>query len=317
MTSLPPPSPLQPGRPDTTSPYGASASPTVAPASSPYGEPDPYRASTPYRAPDPYGASGPAWDHPRPEAFGKGRSLPGQQDPAPGTDMGTDLKAALDFAWKGLTRNPVPFLVSGGVYFLLVVIIGLSAFVVPLFVLIGSYATEIESGAVDPVTDLGFILLVYALIILMMLPMAPLMWLWQSGAARSSEIIRAGGRPTIGQAFVGPMRIILTMLLAGAIVFVGLLLFYIPGLIAAVLLSWAMPAAARGAGPVEAVKQSAALVKGNLGTTIVASLVIGGIGYLASFLILPIIALLTFSCLYQMGVFERLNGRELPEPAAA
>lgn len=43
--------------------------------------------------------------------------------------------------------------------------------------------------------------------------------------------------------------------------------------------------------------------------------VMGGIGYLASMFILPIIAVVPFTCLFQMAMFERLNGRALPEPA--
>ncbi|WP_262425773.1 hypothetical protein [Brachybacterium sp. Z12] len=77
----------------------------------------------------------------------------------------------------------------------------------------------------------------------------PFSLLWQSGAARAAEIVREGGRPSIGQAMIGPMRIVLTVLLYGAIVFLGMLLFYIPDLIAAVLFMFAVPAALRGASP--------------------------------------------------------------------
>ncbi|MGO1503410.1 MAG: hypothetical protein ACTHWV_00430 [Brachybacterium sp.] len=145
----------------------------------------------------------------------------------------------------------------------------------------------------------------------------PFSLLWQSGAARAAEIVREGGRPSIGQAMIGPMRIVLTVLLYGAIVFLGMLLFYIPDLIAAVLFMFAVPAALRGASPVEALKESFALVTSNLATSIVAYLVIMLVTTIASTIIIGVIVLAPFVMLFSLGLYERLNRRRLPEPTRA
>ncbi|MDN6400090.1 MAG: hypothetical protein L0K01_06495, partial [Brachybacterium sp.] len=130
-------------------------------------------------------------------------------------------------------------------------------------------------------------------------------------------IIREGGRPSIGQAMVGSKRVILTALLYGLVVIVGMLLLYIPGLIAGVLFMFAIPAALRGASPMEAMKESLALSKANLGTTIVSYLVIMVITSIASMIILPLLVLTPFIMLFELGMYERLSGRRLPEPARA
>ena len=106
--------------------------------------------------------------------------------------------------------------------------------------------------------------------------------------------------------------------LGAALRFAGnALLRNIPGLIASVLLFFAIPASARGASPVEAIKQSVALVRANLGTTIVAWLVLSVVGSAAGMFVLPIIVTIPFYVLFQLGMFERLQGRELPDPARA
>lgn len=278
--------------------------------------------------PDPAPTPGPGYGQPSPAAWTSGpgsssSAAPGPQDPAPqaaaphtpapGTDLTSDLGAGLKFAGNALLRNPAAYLVSGAIYFVVMMLIIVAAVVVPIMVLFGMLVNA-------PVTDeppLGEILLVYGLILAFMLPLIPLMTLWQAGAARSGQMILEGGRPTIGQTMVGPMRIFLTALLVGVIAFVGSLLLYIPGVIASVLLFYAIPAASRGASPVEALKQSVALARVNLGSTIVAWLVLTAIGSVAGMFVLPAIVAIPFSVLFQMGMFERLSGRELPEPAQA
>ena len=262
-------------------------------------------AASPYQAPpqdSPYRAPAQEMPHPAPVPVA-----------APGTDAASDLGAALKFAGNALLRNPAAYLVSSGVYFAVLVLISIIAVVVPMVFLVGMLVetTNPESAAV------GALLIFYAAVLVLMLPLAPLMWLWQTGAARAAAVVADGGRPTIGQAFVGPWRILLTVILVSAITFVGALLFYIPGLIAAVLLYYALPAAARGASPVEAVKESFEMVRANLGATLLAWLVVGAISSVASLFVLPVLLVIPFSLLLQLGMYERLKGRELVEPAQA
>ena len=108
---------------------------------------------------------------------------------------------------------------------------------------------------------------------------------------------------------------ILTVLLYGLAVFVGMLVFYIPGVIAAVMLMYAIPASLRGASPVEAMKESFSLAKANLGTTIIAYLVLTVVTSVASMIVIPVLVLAPFTMLFQLGMYERLSGRQLAEPA--
>lgn len=233
--------------------------------------------------------------------------------PPPGTDLAADLGSALQFTGKALLRNPVSYLVSGLIYSVVLGVLMVAAIVVSIMVMFGMI-----SESVDPeVAGLREMLVFYAVFFAMMLPMIPVALLWQSGAARSAGVVLQGGRPTLGQTLVGPMRIILTALLVGVITLVGSLLLYIPGLIAAVMLFYAIPAAIKGASPIEAIKQSFALAKANLGTTIVSWLVMSVIVSFASMFVLPVLVMIPFQVLFQLGMFERLHGRELPEPAQA
>lgn len=288
-------------------PYGQS-SPAAgygqpSPAAA-YGQPSPSGA---YGQPAPAGQPGPSHD----ASWGLQDGQVGSGVPAPGQDLGSDLGAALKFAGNALLRNWVPFLVAGLIYGAIATVILIGGFAGGFAAMLPAMET---AGASDEV-PVGTLLLFYAIFFGAGLLTVPFGLLWQSGSVRSAEIILEGGRPSIGQALIGPFRVILTALLVGAITFVGFLLFYIPGLIAAVMLMFAIPAAARGASPFAAVKESFSLVKNNLGTSIVAYLVISVISSVAGMLIISIIALIPFVVLFEFGMYERLNRRELPDPA--
>lgn len=265
--------------------------------------------------PSPYPASAPIPDGtPAPDDSG----MPGPVGatpprPGPGQDLGADLGAALRFASSALLRNWVSFLVVGLVYCLVITVLLVGGFVGGVVAMFPMLA-ELGPSEEPPLeATLLFLAIFYGAALLS----APFFLLWQSGSARAAEVVLEGGRPRLGQAVVGPLRIILTALLVGAITLVGMLLLYIPGLIASVLLIFAVPAAARGASPVAALRQSVSLVRNNLATSIVTYLVIGIIGSIAGSLVVTVLALVPFLLLFELGMFERLNGRELPEPARA
>ncbi|AXK47115.1 hypothetical protein DXU92_06440 [Brachybacterium saurashtrense] len=226
--------------------------------------------------------------------------------------MGADLGAALTFAGRALLRNWLPFLVVGLLYSAIATVLVVGGIAAGIAAMLPMAESASPGDDVPPQAILVF----YGIVTLAIVLMVPFMLLWQSGSARAAEVILDGGRPTLRQALVGPFRVILTALLVGAITVVGLMLLYIPGLIAGVLLMFAIPAAARGASPLEALRQSVALVRANLATAIVTYLVISVIGSLAGFLLITVIALIPFLLLFEIGMFERLSGRELPEPTA-
>ncbi|MGP9680566.1 MULTISPECIES: hypothetical protein [unclassified Brachybacterium] len=291
------------GQPSAADPYG-QASPAAA-----YGQPSPAGA---YGQPAPAGQAGqPGPSHDA--AWGLQDGQVGSGVPAPGQDLGADLGAALKFAGNGLLRNWVTYLVSGLIFCLIyLVLIGGG-----LGVGIALMIPQLDGAATSDTAEFGAIMTLYGALFVGALLCMPFSLLWQSGAARSAEIVREGGRPSIGQAMIGPGRVILTALLYGVIVFVGMLLLYIPGLIAAVLFMFAVPAALRGASPGNALKESMTLVRANLGTSIVAYLVLMVITSVASAVMLPLLVLTPFMLLFELGMYERLNRRELPEPAKA
>ena len=276
----------------------------------------PYEPSVPPGGASQYGQPSPVGAHGQPSPAGAyGQPSPaGPVDaggPAPGQDLGSDLGAALKFAGDSLLRNWVPFLIAGLIYSAIATVLVIAGIAGGIFAMIPMLE---DMGPADE-PGIGAVLVFYAIVFGAALLTVPFMLLWQSGTARASEVILDGGRPRIGQALVGPLRVILTALLVGAITFVGTLLFYIPGLIASVMLMFAIPAAARGASPVAAIKQSVALVRANLATAIITYLVISAIGSIAGMFVITIIALIPFLILFEIGMFERLNGRRLPEPA--
>lgn len=243
-------------------------------------------------------------------------AAPGQgaaSGPAPGTDLAADLGAALSFSGVALLRNPVTYLVSGLIYCAIYLLIIGGGFVGGIAAMIAVMGDPYSSDS----DELLGVLALYGVLLAAMLVAMPFALVWQSGSARAAEIVREGGRPTLGQAMVGPMRVILTALLYGAIVLVGMLLLYIPGLIAAVLFMFSVPAAIRGASPVEALKESFTLVKNNLGTAIVGYLVLMVAASIGSTIIVGVLVLTPFMMLFELGLYERLNGRRLPEPAKA
>src|SRR5699024_9504746 len=91
----------------------------------------------------------------------------------------------------------------------------------------------VESGPApgDELTA-GQFLLTIAVSVGVVVVSMPVALLWQAGAARAGGVILEGGRPTFGQALVGPGRVFLTALLVMVIVVIGTFLLYLPGIIA-------------------------------------------------------------------------------------
>jgi hypothetical protein len=258
---------------------------------------------------DPYGAA------PAAGAAGAGQApAPGATGPAPGTDLGADLGAALRFAGRALLRNALTLLGAGLLYSVVMAVVIAGA--VTGFVMLLINAADAAPSATNEPTAVEILLLIALSLVIMVIAVLFAM-LWQSGAARASGVIREGGRPSFGQALIGPGRILATALLVLVITAVGSILLYLPGIIAAVVLMYAIPAAVHGASPVAALKESFALARANLGTTIVAYLVYMVASYLGGLIVIGIIAVTPFAILFQMGLYERLNGRQLPEPAGA
>ncbi|WP_152351627.1 hypothetical protein [Brachybacterium subflavum] len=320
MSSIPPyPGSESAGGPDDGS--SADSGAWSAPQQ-PQGSPASYGQAAPYGRPGQQDQTGQPGQHERQDR----QDQPGQQfpagpqsqsagttGPAPGTDLGADLGASISWMWSAFARNVAAFLVPAIVWSLAVLVIVGVATGIGIAVMVGMMQ---DSPASDEVPA-GAILAMYG-IVLAALPFAGIVSiLWQSGAARAAETVRTGERPSLGSSFVGAGRVVLTALLVGIMIAIGMILLYIPGLILAVLSFYAIPAAARGASPGAAIKESFALVRGHLGITVLAYVIFMAASSIAGMIVVGSVLLVPLLVLFQFGLYERVSGRALAEPARA
>jgi uncharacterized membrane protein len=241
----------------------------------------------------------------------QGAPIPGT--PPPGTELGADLGASFTWMWRAFSRNLGAILVPGIVYGLVMLLfvggaaIGGGAY---MFHALDS-APGTDGPTVGQMFGVGGIMLLaapFAIVITL---------LWQSGIAKAAGSIMADGHPGIGESFIGSGRIMLTALVVSILTGVGSALCYLPGLVVAVLVFFAIPAAAHGAGPLDAIKQSVSLVTKNLGLVIVSYLILMvGSSILLTFLIGTFVTV-PLMLLFQFALYERVNHRIAPEPARA
>lgn len=243
-------------------------------------------------------------------------SPPGPSVPtaAPGTDLGADIGAAARFAGRALLRNPLTLLGAGAIYtVLLFVVIVVGFFLAMLLMIAMIEAGPNTGGELTP----GQVIAVFAVSVGVVLVALPVAMLWQAAAARAGGVLLEGGRPSLGEALLGRGRVLLTSLLVLVLTTIGTILCYLPGIAAAVLFMYAIPASARGASPLAALKESASLVRSHLGTSVVGTALILVASYLSSMVVIGVIVTIPLTVLFQMGLYERISGREVPEPAQA
>lgn len=258
--------------------------------------------------------------HGGPSSSGPGHGTPGQAAapsgpaprPGPGSGPGPDLGAAASFAGKALLGAPLALLGTGALYAVLLVVVIVVAFFLALLIMIAVIEAGPSTGGELTVGQTLLMLVVCFGVILVATPVGVL---WQAGAARAGSVLLEGGRPSFGEALIGRGRVLLTAALVLVLTVIGSILFYLPGLIAAVLLLYAVPASARGASPLRAARESLGLARAHLGTTILGTLVVLAASYVGSLVVIGFVAAIPFTVLFQMALYERVNGRELPEPA--
>lgn len=301
--------PPQFGKPSAGDPY-AQPAPSPAPGiagNDPFAQP---AAGSPYAQPGP----GSPYTQPAQQAPAQSGGAP---RPAPGTSLGDDISAGFGFAWNTLRTNAAAVVVPGIVYGIVMAVITGIAMAAMFGIMAAVFATISPGSEPDESVLLGGMLGAYAAFFGILLLLVPVTVVWASGVYRVGQSILELRRPTVGQGFIGSGRVVLTFLLTGLIVLVGSLLFYIPGLVAALLLMFAPAAASRGASPVEAMKESFALVKNNIGAALVAYLVLMAISYVGGILVVTLVVSIPLGYLFTQGMYERLSRRELPDPEAA
>lgn len=239
---------------------------------------------------------------------------PAPTGPAPGSDLGADISAAARFAGQALLRAPLILLGTGALYSILLVVVIVVAFVLAVLLMIAVVEAGPSTGGE---LTAGQTLLIIAVSVGVVLVTLPVSVLWQAGAARAGGVLLEGGHPSFGEAMFGHGRVLLTAVLVLVSTVIGSILLYLPGLIAAVLLMYAIPASVRGASPLAACRESFSLARAHLGTTVVGFLLVMAASYLGSMIVIGIIASIPFAMLFQIALYERVSGREVPEPAQA
>ncbi|GAP80527.1 MULTISPECIES: hypothetical protein [Brachybacterium] len=232
--------------------------------------------------------------------------------PAPGTDLGADLGAGLRFAGTGLLRGAAALLGVGALYAVAMLVVVGVGFALTLFLSIAMVETSSSAGG-DP--SFGQMIVIFALCFVLVLVAGVVGALWQAGAAQAGGILAGGERPSFRQGLIGSGRVVTTAVLVLVIVMIGSVLLYLPGIIAAVLLFYAIPAALRGASPGQALRESVATATSNLGVTIVGFLITMVASSIGGTLVVGFIAVIPFTVLLQIGLYERVNGRTPSLPA--
>lgn len=279
-------------------------------AHDPYGQ-DPHAQSAPAHGASPQaGQPQGAPAHGSPGAAPQGTA--GAPGPTPGTDLGADLGAGLRFAGTGLLRGAAALLGVGALYAVAMLVVVGVGFALTLFLSIAMVETSSSAGG-DP--SFGQMIVIFALCFVLVLITGVVGALWQAGAAQAGGILAGGERPSFRQGLIGPGRVVTTAVLVLVIVMIGSVLLYLPGIIAAVLLFYAIPAALRGASPGQALRESVATATSNLGVTIVGFLITMVASSIGGTLVVGFIAVIPFTVLLQIGLYERVNGRTPSLPA--
>ena len=234
--------------------------------------------------------------------------------PAPGTDVGNDISKSFSWAWQAFTKNWVALVVPGVIWGAIYLFI-LAVFFVGYFASIAAMANAFESSesnGTDALAIIIFILVMYAIMILIQLPLAA----WMSGAARSAGLVARGQTPTIGNGLFH-WKTFFTYILYVILSFISIIIPLIGPLACMFFFSLAPHlSAGRDAGPISAFKDAANKALAKPAHVILAPLVsfavmfvlaITGIGLL----LLP--AVLPFMSLFYMSMINRIEGKR-PAP---
>lgn len=229
--------------------------------------------------------------------------------PPPGTDVGNDISKSFSWAWQAFTKNWVALVVPGviwGVIYLLV----LAGFLVGYFASITAMANAFESSESNGTEALAiiiFILAMYAIMILIQLPLAA----WMSGAARSAGLVARGQTPTIGNGMIHG-KTFLTFLLYAILSFFSIIIPLIGPLACMFFFSLApYLSAGRDAGPISAFKDAANKALAKPAHVILTWLVTFALAFVVAItgigmLLIP--AVLPFMSLFSMSMINRIEG---------
>mgnify|MGYP007050169634 FL=1 len=234
--------------------------------------------------------------------------------PAPGTDVGNDISKSFSWAWQAFTKNWVALVVPGVIWGAIYLII-LAVFFVGYFASIAAMANAFESSesnGTDALAIIIFILVMYATMILIQLPLAA----WMSGAARSAGLVARGQTPTIGNGLFH-WKTFFTYILYVILSFISIIIPLIGPLAYMFFFSLApYLSAGRDAGPISAFKDAANKALAKPAHVILTWLVTSALAFVVTItgigmLLIP--AVLPFMSLFSMSMINRIEGKR-PAP---
>ncbi len=222
----------------------------------------------------------------------------------------------LSWAWNKFSKNAVPLIVASLIFGLIIGVL-----IVGLQLVIGSMSSTTATTYSDGdsfgysawSTELGFGGLVVAFL-------GGLVVLAVAGAIASAYLGGlldiADGRPvTVGSFFrprnIGP--VVITALLVGIITEIGYALCFVPGLIASVMLMFAIIAVVdRNLSPVDAIKTSFDIAKNNIGPVILVWLLTALIVFVGALLFgVGLLVAMPVAALLHVYAFRRLSGGQV------
>lgn len=234
--------------------------------------------------------------------------------PAPGTDVGNDISKSFSWAWQAFTKNWVALVVPGVIWGAIYLFI-LAVFFVGYFASIAAMANAFESSesnGTDALAIIIFILVMYATMILIQLPLAA----WMSGAARSAGLVARGQTPTIGNGLFH-WKTFFTYILYVILSFISIIIPLIGPLACMFFFSLAPHlSAGRDAGPISAFKDAANKALAKPAHVILTWLVTSALAFVVTItgigmLLIP--AVLPFMSLFSMSMINRIEGKR-PAP---
>ncbi|MFV8402442.1 hypothetical protein [Dermabacter hominis] len=234
--------------------------------------------------------------------------------PAPGTDVGNDISKSFSWAWQAFTKNWLALVVPGVIWGAIYLFI-LAVFFVGYFASIAAMANAFESSesnGTDALAIIIFILVMYAIMILIQLPLAA----WMSGAARSAGLVARGQTPTIGNGLFH-WKTFFTYILYVILSFISIIIPLIGPLACMFFFSLAPHlSAGRDAGPISAFKDAANKALAKPAHVILTWLVTSALAFVVTItgigmLLIP--AVLPFMSLFYMSMINRIEGKR-PAP---
>ena len=222
---------------------------------------------------------------------------------------GNDISKSFSWAWQAFTKNWVALVVPGVIWGAIYLII-LAGFFVGYFASITAMANSFdasESNGTEALAIIIFILVMYAIMILIQLPLAA----WMSGAARSAGLVARGQTPTIGNGLFH-WKTFFTYILYVILSFISIIIPLIGPLACMFFFSLApYLSAGRDAGPISAFKDAANKALAKPAHVILTWLVTFALAFVVmitgiGMLLIP--AVLPFMSLFYMSMLARIEG---------